>query len=91
MADSDSSFLANYKNFSIAGGGGPATVLAIAAPIVLLVGIGIIFGDLTGPWVLSAVVFGVLTYSVLIWLIFTQTGLRELTGSLVRSDEETPS
>lgn len=47
-------FFANYKNFSIAGGGGPAMVLAIGTPIVALLLVAILFGNVTGWGALGA-------------------------------------
>ena len=62
-------FFANYKNFSIAGGGGPAMVLAIGAPIAVLLLVAILFGNVSGLWALAGALAGMVIYGMLLWLV----------------------
>ena len=90
MANEESSdrgaFFANYKNFSVAGGGGPAMVLAIGTPIAVMVAVALLLGSVTGLLAVLLVLFGMVAYGVLTWLI---VGLPQRDSTLPFSDTTT--
>ena len=62
-------FLANYKNLTVAGGGRAAVILAIGVPIAVLILVGIMVADVPWPGAIGLTVFGVIAFIVAIWLI----------------------
>ena len=79
-------FFANYKNFSVAGGGGPAMVLAIGTPIAVMVAVTLLLGNVTGLLAVLLVLAGMVAYGILVWLII---GLPQMKSTPSFSDTTT--
>ena len=68
-------------------------ILALGTPIVIMLAIGMLFGNVTGLWALAWILVGAVVYGVLVWLIVglpqmhSQPSASDATGTVERVHE----